>query len=696
MEHNFFTIGTYLLDLLHRATAPAQTENFRQEVAEYFNKITQNNSDEKVKREFQNALQHTLTIFFDELLLQSLKEGSNHSIATLKNVFQQTIWLTQHNYLQNLAVFYLLDSIFEVRTIRECEQLFELLEENTKPLSEIVLQIPEQYRGNSVKPMTALLKRLSKSNDTVFSGRILSFLAALLPLSDPSGLNKRGLINLSNITHIDENSALKEMEEIVTEGPIDFTFWRSFWTIQQYVQNPWAVFEHPTHWTQMTELMDRILKTLTATQIELADFPDDDDFSQQKTAHTTETLSSKVSNTTESRRQLELYHYDTYFTKFLTSLRLIRLEIQDPYFRRHILVQYLIYFQALKYATTFKPTYLLNESQKTTIKNFRAKTKELLERTPPNGKKVTEAILETLRREKNWMNWKKGGCKSFEKYPSLKRPIDEPTLDTEAKRRKIDEQTAVHIKSISEEHETGEIPEDFNKVNNIESRGEDSKAEENSESLEEVPTSRIVFDLGHPALNKLWNRTSQSGSSQPTLKEFLKPVVEGELSKIISNKMFEWRANRLLARNAFAQMTEVYSPRSSSRKLETVIQRVMSVTTLSTSSVNYQTNTASAPVSNSNNTNNDTEKQSQKENATKTTQALIQPKDEPQNTFEAPNVENRSLISTTSMAVNVDIGEASELTDVNMNDQTTSIDEVAANCEVATQPPTESKPTDEK
>jgi hypothetical protein len=212
----------------------------------------------------------------------------------------------------------------------------------------------------------------------------------------------------------------------------------------------------------------------------------------------------------------------------------------------------------------------------------------------------------------------------------------------------------------------------------------------------EVPTSRIVFDLGHPALNKLWNRTSQSGSSQPTLKEFLKPVVEGELSKIISNKMFEWRANRLLARNAFAQMTEVYSPRSSSRKLETVIQRVMSVTTLSTSSVNYQTNTASAPVSNSNNTNNDTEKQSQKENATKTTQALIQPKDEPQNTFEAPNVENRSLISTTSMAVNVDIGEASELTDVNMNDQTTSIDEVAANCEVATQPPTESKPTDEK
>jgi hypothetical protein len=58
---------------------------------------------------------------------------------------------------------------------------------NIDLILKIVLQIPEQYRGNSVKPMTTLLKRLSKSNDTVFSGRILSFLAALLPLSDPSG-----------------------------------------------------------------------------------------------------------------------------------------------------------------------------------------------------------------------------------------------------------------------------------------------------------------------------------------------------------------------------------------------------------------------------------------------------------------------------------------------------------------------------
>jgi hypothetical protein len=32
--------------------------------------------------------------------------------------------------------------------------------------------------------------------------------------------------------------------------------------------------------------------------------------------------------TSEKRRQVELYHYDTYFTKFLTSPRLIRLEIQ--------------------------------------------------------------------------------------------------------------------------------------------------------------------------------------------------------------------------------------------------------------------------------------------------------------------------------------------------------------------------------
>jgi hypothetical protein len=55
----------------------------------------------------------------------------------MKNVFQLAIWMTQQTCLQNLGLFYLLDSIFEARTIKECELLFELLEENTKPLSEV-------------------------------------------------------------------------------------------------------------------------------------------------------------------------------------------------------------------------------------------------------------------------------------------------------------------------------------------------------------------------------------------------------------------------------------------------------------------------------------------------------------------------------------------------------------------------------
>lgn len=47
-----------------------------------------------------------------------------------------------------------------------------------------------------------LLKRLSKTQKTVFSGRILTFLAQLFPLNEKSGLNQIGHFNTENITKL--------------------------------------------------------------------------------------------------------------------------------------------------------------------------------------------------------------------------------------------------------------------------------------------------------------------------------------------------------------------------------------------------------------------------------------------------------------------------------------------------------------
>lgn len=60
-----------------------------------------------------------------------------------------------------------------------------------------------------------LLARLSSDTDSLFRGRILSFLSCSFPLSDPSGVNMRGAINIDNETYYEdeENSTISEKLE---------------------------------------------------------------------------------------------------------------------------------------------------------------------------------------------------------------------------------------------------------------------------------------------------------------------------------------------------------------------------------------------------------------------------------------------------------------------------------------------------
>ncbi|XP_016139183.1 THO complex subunit 1-like [Sinocyclocheilus grahami] len=106
-----------------------------------------------------------------------------------------------------------------------------------------------------------LLRRLSKSQNTVFCGRIQLFLARLFPLSEKSGLNLQSQFNLDNITVFNKNEQDSTLglqhTEVKEEGmeeeegemgdedapapcsiPIDYNLYRKFWTLQDYFRNP--------------------------------------------------------------------------------------------------------------------------------------------------------------------------------------------------------------------------------------------------------------------------------------------------------------------------------------------------------------------------------------------------------------------------------------------------------------------------
>ncbi|CAL5381530.1 unnamed protein product [Camellia sinensis] len=154
----------------------------------------------------------------------------------------------------------------------------------------------------------------------------------------------------------------------------------------------------------------------------------------------------------------------TFGIKYLTSSKLMGLELKDPSFRRHVLVQCLILFDYLKapgkndkdlpsetlgaiasgvaiprprslpFGVTLRlqnpnpknkevvliPTYTArqtskHEFKKEEIKSFEERVKKLLEMTPPNGKEFLNSIDHILERERNWVWWKRDGCPPFEK-----------------------------------------------------------------------------------------------------------------------------------------------------------------------------------------------------------------------------------------------------------------------------------------
>ncbi|EPY73428.1 hypothetical protein CB1_007889002 [Camelus ferus] len=164
--------------------------------------------------------------------------------------------------------------------------------------------------ARSADAVCDLLRRLSKSQNTVFCGRIQLFLARLFPLSEKSGLNLQSQFNLENVTVFNTNEQESTLGQKHTEDreegmdveegemgddeapttcsiPIDYNLYRKFWSLQDYFRNPVQCYE-------------------------------------------------KIS--------------------WKTFLKLMDLQLSDSNFRRHILLQYLILFQYLKGQVKFKRT----------------------------------------------------------------------------------------------------------------------------------------------------------------------------------------------------------------------------------------------------------------------------------------------------------------------------------------------------
>lgn len=412
--------------------------------------------------------------------------------------------------------FILLGDVLDCLPLDQCDKIFSFVEENVS-----IWKSNSFYTAGKnylLRMCNDLLRRLSKSQNTVFCGRIQLFLARLFPLSEKSGLNLQSQFNLENITVFNKNEqestfGQKPAEEKedgmeVEEGemgeddnpapcsiPIDYNLYRKFWTLQDYFRNPVQCYDKFS-WMTFLKFSDETLAVFK---------------------------SYKLDDMQASKRKLEELRASggehVYFAKFLTSEKLMDLQLSDSNFRRHILLQYLILFQYLKGQVKFKSSScLLNDDQTTWIEETTKLVYQLLKEIPPDGDKFGTMLEHILNTEENWNTWKNEGCPSFVKERMVDDKPKRPTRKRQA-------------------------PEDF---------------------LGKGPDRKIF--MGNDELTRLWNLNqdnmeacrSESREFMPSLDEFFAEAIEQadpanmveDEYKVVRNPNYGWRALRLLSRRS--------------------------------------------------------------------------------------------------------------------------------------------------
>ncbi|KAH8033793.1 hypothetical protein HPB51_016248 [Rhipicephalus microplus] len=91
----------------------------------------------------------------------------------------------------------LLCDVFDSLPLNESEEFFSLMEDKVSIWKEELFF--KCCKNQLLRTCNDLLRRLSRSQNTVFCGKILVFLAELFPLSESSGLNIASEFNAENI-----------------------------------------------------------------------------------------------------------------------------------------------------------------------------------------------------------------------------------------------------------------------------------------------------------------------------------------------------------------------------------------------------------------------------------------------------------------------------------------------------------------
>lgn len=404
----------------------------------------------------------------------------------------------------NLAIILLTD-LFEYHTTSECEKLFDLVEKRIDVWKEELFF--KSVKNQLLRTCNDLLRRLSRSQNTVFCGRILVFLANFFPFFERSGLNLISEFNNDEAMQVkfdeeqvefkapvstnglDRPSQTEEEEGLISSNEsivLDFELYKKFWSLQEYFRTPTLCYK-PVHWKKFTDCADETIELFTNFKAD-----------SSCNLHALDSLDRN------------------YFPKYLTSQKLLELQLCDSNFKRNVLIQFAILFQYLIGKVKFKTDQqVLNEDQLKWVKDTTDRVLELIAKTSPNGEDVREALQNILAREEFWSNWKNEAC-------------------TELK--KCNEQPKKKLKTSSTKVNLGE------RIRQSELKNE--------------------LVIGSEQLTKIWNLNQNNWNACKTANRVFVPATDSYFESVLTEEglkykhfyteepIYCWRALRLLAKQS--------------------------------------------------------------------------------------------------------------------------------------------------
>lgn len=131
------------------------------------------------------------------------------------------------------------------------------------------------------------------------------------------------------------------------EAVVDYQFHHKFWSLIQYLQDYTKALKNEEEWSKAMGYLGTVLQTLNNVEPTAAD--------NKRGRHSSElclSITSKFQSFFFLSSVDKMETEEGYFTKFLTAPQLMALEMRDPYFCKHVLVQILIFCQALQRPST--------------------------------------------------------------------------------------------------------------------------------------------------------------------------------------------------------------------------------------------------------------------------------------------------------------------------------------------------------